>query len=182
MDALITTSPGSPLSWLGTGQKHLVAKWNRRNARQVTRAPTGNDSTKRHRRARFQLRRSLVSVEMAVLLLANMRSRPHRSAAHGAGWATGGQERVRLFAELPGLRPGQPERKRRSRPLIGLDVMDNDDEAIVLFIVAELHPPGSKLIRGILVRENRRLRATGELGHAGQALQHIKQQFAEPPD
>jgi len=60
--------------------------------------------------------------------------------------------------------------------------MDHDDEAVILFVVAELHPPGPELIGGVLVRKNRCLRRIRFTRRVGQSLKNVEQQFAEPPD
>src|SRR6476661_2214001 len=96
--------------------------------------------------------RRLIGVEVAVLLLADMRAWTHRSSTHRTCRPAARHERLRLFAECARLRPRQPERERRSRFFLGLDVMDHDDKAVILFVVAELHPPGPELIGGVLVR------------------------------
>ncbi len=117
--------------------------------------------------------------EMTVLLWANMRFRPHGFATHGASRPSGRNDGGRFRANVACLLARDPAREGGIAFVISVDVVSDDDEAIFVFVIPELHPANAKLLSCLAVELVQIRTRWQDRSNVRQALQHLLQREAQ---
>jgi metal-dependent HD superfamily phosphatase/phosphodiesterase len=114
-------------------------------------------------------------LEVAILLRANVRPRPHRLAAHAAPRASSGNHRRGFRAQIARLFPRHAAGKRRVAVFLAIEIVRNNDDAVLVIVIAKLHATDPKLLSRLPV-ELSETRRDGKHGSCvRQAGEHLFQ-------
>src|SRR5215217_171671 len=113
--------------------------------------------------------------EVAILLRANVRPRPHRLAAHAAPRASGGNHRRGFRAQISRLFPRHAAGKRRVAVLLAIEIVRDNNDAVLVIVVAEFHATDPKLLSRLPVELSKTRRGRKHGPGVRQAREHLLQ-------
>ncbi len=90
--------------------------------------------------------------EMTILLGANVRSGSHWLPAHGASRTTGRNDGGGFGTQVPCLLPRHPACKRRVIFFRTIQIVSDDNDAVLVFVVAEFHAADPKLLSRLQIK------------------------------
>ena len=111
--------------------------------------------------------------KVTVLLRADVRTWPHRLAAHCASWATGGNHRGRFRTQVPRLLPRQAAGERGVAFLLAIEIVRDDDDAVLVIVVSQLHATNAELLSRLSIKLGKPRRRRKHGTSVRQAREHL---------
>ena len=114
-----------------------------------------------------------IMAEVTILLRAHVRARTHRLAAHRAAGTTGGDDRGRFRAQVPRLLTCHAACKRGVILFRTVQIVRDDDNSVLIVIVAQLHAADPKLLARLQVELGKTWRRRKHRSGVRQAGKHL---------